>query len=141
MKRVIASTVASMIVAVFVGVGLQYCLMDTPFHHHDTMPLLRPILLAAHFYALLVNLVFFYIRRWDGCIEKLGGATFTFFIYLATIAPLYFFKMHFDEPLQALTQQFSFVVLVQLAFIGFLSTHFLRTKNFNPPKPGEPFRW
>ena len=141
MKRVIASIIVSIVFAVFVGVGLQYCLMDTPFHHHDTMPLLKPILYAAHFYGLLVNLVFFYIRRWDGCIEKLGGATFTFLIFLASVGPLYFLSMHFDEALKTLMNQFVFVICVQLAVIGFLATHFLRTKRFNPPKPGEPLRW
>ena len=141
MRRVIASIIVSIVFAVFVGVGIEYCLMDTPFNHHDTKPLLMPILVAAHFYGLLINLVFFYIRRWDGCIEKLGGALFTFFIYLASMGPLYFLKMHFEDSLQVLTGQFAFVVFAQLIVIGFLSTHFLRTSNFNPPKPGEPLKW
>ena len=126
MKRVIPSILASIVLSIFVGVGLQYCLMDTPFHHHDTMPLLKPIIFAAHFYGLLVNLIFFYIQRWGGRIERLSGITFVFFIFLATIGPLYFLKMHFSESLKVLVGQFAFVVFVQLAIIGFLSTHFLK---------------
>lgn len=141
MKRVIGSIVISIFLSVITGVGLEYCLQDTPFHHHDTFPLLKPILYSAHFFGVLINLVFFYIRRWDGCIEKLGGLTFTFLLYLASISPLLFFRNLLTSDQQTLLMHFILNLFVQFSVIGFVATHFLRTKNFNPPKPGNPLRW
>lgn len=141
MKPVVGSIVVSIFLSVVTGVGLGYCIQDTPFHHRDTMPLLAPILYAAHFFSVLINLVFFYIRRWDGCIEKLGGLTFTVFLYLASVSPLLFFKNLLSSDQQILLTHFTIVLFAEISVIGFVATHFLRTKHFVPPKPGEPLRW
>ncbi|MCP5468542.1 MAG: hypothetical protein H7A32_04660 [Deltaproteobacteria bacterium] len=134
MGRVISSIITSIFFAVFVGVSLAYCTMDTPFQHHETMPLLWPIIFAGHFYGLLVSLVFYFIRRWHGDLEKLRGLTITSLVFLICVGPLFFLQMLFEPAIQNLIYEYAFVLFTQLAVIGVVCTHFLRNKNYNPKK-------
>lgn len=124
MKRVVVSIIVSAVLGVVVGVVVKYLFFeDAGF---------ATIVISSLAYAMVINLLFFYIRRWDGCIEKLGGATFTFFVLLLTIIP------------HVLLMEFEWLLVLlacQVVAIGIVATHCLRTTNFTPPKPGERLRW
>jgi len=129
MKQLVISIVLGTIAAFLLGFG-AIALYDWNFP-------LSLNLYSALCLSLLINLDFFFIRRWDGCIEKLGGFTFTLFLFLAS-----FLISGFMVSAGILTWV---AVLPTLWFLGFqfiaigvVSTHFLRTTNYTPPKPGEP---
>jgi integral membrane sensor domain MASE1 len=140
MRKLVVSIILSTLAALIIGWIVSYLLIDPDYKDHIRMPWLNTSINMAVFYSLILNTFFFYIRRWDGCIEKLGGALFSFFIYLISAFPIYFI-LDFYLKNDGLLHQLLIILFFQIAGIGLIATHFLRTKNFNPPKPGEPLKW
>ena len=133
MKRVAYSIFTSIALALFVGMGSLYC--------HVESVLLKPVIMSAITIGVLVNLMFFFIRRWDGCIEKLGGATFTLFLLLAVVMSLVSVASLLPSTYTELLGQFTTIISLQFIFVGWVATQFLRTSHFKPLKPGDSWHW
>ena len=98
------------------------------------------VIISAVFVSAILHLLFFYIRRWDGCIEKLGGLTFSFLTLAAIWLPLFLIRRE-NAGLTDLVCSLTALLSVQTALTGWIATVWMRTRNFRPPKPGEPLRW
>ena len=98
------------------------------------------IVLSGLLLSLIINALFFYIRRWDGCIEKLGGLTFTILTLAAAMVPLILFRREAPS-ISSLICSLTVILSLQTLLIGWIGTVMMRTRNFKPPKPGDPLRW
>jgi len=133
MNRFILSIIASSFFAVLTGVSLVYCLSDTPIHHHDTMPLLWPIIFSAHFYALVLNGIFHFMNRWGHFHLKRQGLVVTISTFIVVAAPVYFLHQFFSTEFQKLVGEYEFAVLGQFAVIGFVGTYLLKNRTGSLP--------
>ena len=137
MKPVFLSTCFSIIASSIIGSVLFSALV----HIYDLSLKLPPLLIGGVVFSILVNICFFFIRRWDGCIEKLGGLNFSLCLFLAATMPIVVFQSLIPEDIRCLLWTHFSILFFQFVGIGMISTHFLRTQNYSPPKPGEPFCW
>lgn len=133
MNRLIFSIIVSSFFAVLTGVSLVYCLSDTPIHHHDTMPLLWPIIFSAHFYALVLSCTFYFMNRWGHFHLKRQGLIVTIFTFIVVSAPIYFLASFFSPEFLQIIGQYEFAVLGQFAVIGFVGTYLLKIRTERLP--------
>ena len=133
MSRLIFSVIISLFFAVLTGVSLAYCLSDTPIHHHDTMPLLWPIILSAHFYALVLNCIFYFMNHWGHFHLKRQGLVVTISTFIVVAAPVYFLYQFLSPEFQQLVGQYEFALLGQFAVIGFVGTYLLKIRTERLP--------
>ncbi|MFC2074973.1 hypothetical protein ACFLRA_01715 [Bdellovibrionota bacterium] len=94
------------------------------------------IFFCALCFSLLFNLNLFFIRRWGGCVEKLGGFTFCLFLFLSAFLALSLLVAIKVHTWVAILPYLAFL-FIQMGVIGIVSTIFLRSKNYSPPGPGE----
>ncbi len=133
MNRFIFSIIVSSFFAVLTGVSLVYCLSDTPIHHHDTMPLLWPIIFSAHFYALVLSGIFYFMNRWGRFHFKRQGLIVTICTFVIVAAPVYFLYKFISPEFQQLIGEYEFALLGQFAVIGFVGTYLLKIRTERLP--------
>ncbi|HLB58503.1 MAG TPA: hypothetical protein VJL87_00270, partial [Bdellovibrionota bacterium] len=85
--------------------------------------------------SIIVNLNFFFIRRWGGCIEKLGGFTFSLYLYLTMLTGLGLLIFSDVITMGALLP-YAIFLTIQMIVIGWIATVFLRSKNYTPASSG-----
>ena len=132
MNRLVFSIIVSMFSAVLTGVSLVYCLSDTPIHHHETMPLLRPIIFSALFYALVLNCIFYFMKRWGHFYLKRQGLIVTICTFVITIIPICFLYPYFTTDSRLLAGQYMLSLLGEFAIIGFTGTCLLKSRKDTP---------
>lgn len=132
MNRLVFSIIASMFSAVLTGVSLAYCLSDTPIYHHETMPLLWPIIFSALFYSLVLNCFFYFMKRWGHFYLKRQGLIVTICTFIIAIIPICFLYSLFGADSQLLANQYVFSVLGEFAIIGFTGTCLLKSRKDTP---------
>lgn len=130
-----------MIAALIIGITATTFFLTDPFLMNFQHGLMVTAVSLGLIFSAVINLCFFFIRRWDGCIEKLGGLTFTALLWLSAVTPLLTFRWIFLPEQQALIGTLMAIMSSQVPVIGFITTYFQRSKNFSPPKPGHPWKW
>lgn len=139
MKRVFLAFCASWLVTFIGAIALFGCLE----HPIDMPKWISPleILFSSFAVSLFIVVLFFFIRRWDGCIEKLGGLTFTLLPWLLSMLPIYILIQITEPAGHTVLFTVASVLSIEFVFAGLITTHYLRTCHFDPPKPNKPWTW
>jgi hypothetical protein len=133
MKRVFITGILSCIASIGVGLGIAKLIVSTQSLYLSSVAIWSVITMAVS-YTIIINALFFFIRRWNGCIEKLGGFTFSFIIWISSLVLIWVIKDFLSTKQLESVIQLILIATAQITLIGFFSTQSLRTCNYNPNK-------
>ncbi len=131
----------SIVLSLFLCAAYVMCIRTMGVSHPLYTRLTCMLFTSGSLFSILIPITFFFIRRWDGCIEKLGGLTFAGALWLASVAPLLLISPMLQGHVKEISCTFMMHHTVHIVLITLISTHLLRTSNYTPPKPGERLTW